>query len=91
MDREVMGEADEISRPNNEVNLPFLLTPQQLAKLRGTSTRTLERERCNGLGVPFVKWGRRVLYRKQDVLKFINEQTFTSTSAAKIALRQKHR
>ena len=67
--------------------LPLLLTQKHLAKLRDTSERTLERERCNGTGVPFVKWGRRVFYKREDVLAFLNQRTFSSTAEAKLSKR----
>ena len=72
----------------NLAALPLLLTQKQLAELRDTSERTLERERCNGTGVPFIKWGRRVFYRREDVLAFLQTRTFSSTAEAKLAERR---
>lgn len=37
-----------------------------IAAVRGCSTGTLERDRCLGRGVPFLKIGHRILYRKSD-------------------------
>lgn len=71
--------------PSDFTALPLLLTSEHVARLRGTTERTVERERCEGSGIPFIKWGRRIFYRRDDVLKFLNERTFTSTAEAKKA------
>jgi hypothetical protein len=65
--------------------LSLVLTPQALADLTGRSVRTLERDRLAGSGVPFVKIGRRILYRRDDVLAFLARRTFTSTAEARRA------
>ena len=48
--------------------LPYLLTEDQLAHLRGKSVRTLQRERRLGCSIPFIRDGKRVLYARADVL-----------------------
>lgn len=47
-----------------------LLTPNQLAERWYTSPGRLANDRCAGIGVPYVKIGRSVLYRLDDVLAF---------------------
>lgn len=64
-----------------------LLTPAQVSEVTGKKPTTLTGERFEGRGLPFVKVGRLVRYRKQDVLDYINENTFTSTAEAKAAAR----
>ncbi len=71
--------------PADITSLPLLITSKHLATLRGTTERTVERERCDGSGIPFIKWGRRVFYRRDDVLAFLGERTFSSTAEAKLA------
>lgn len=66
-------------------DLPLVLTAQALAALTGRSVRTIERDRTAGTGVPFVKIGRRILYRRDDVLAFLARRVFTSTAAARRA------
>lgn len=51
------------------------------------STAQLEKLRWTGGGVPFVKLGRSVKYRKTDVLEFIEARVCRSTSS--IAAQQK--
>jgi hypothetical protein len=53
------------------MNEPELRTPQEYARYRRCSIRTLDRERAEGRGCPFVKIGGRVLYRRSDIERFI--------------------
>jgi Helix-turn-helix domain len=57
-----------------------LLTEDEAARLRRQSTRTLQAERLNGGGCPFVKLGRSVRYRRSDVLRFIESRVMTSAT-----------
>jgi hypothetical protein len=61
-----------------------LLLQNQLAKILHKSVRSLERDRVQGSGPKFCKAGKRVLYRWSDVLKFLEDNSFSSTSEAKI-------
>jgi excisionase family DNA binding protein len=68
--------------------LPFLLTPKQLATLLNVTERTLERQRAEGSGaIPFVKNGRRVYYPRQHVCEYLGNRVFTNTAEAKRAAR----
>ena len=62
-----------------------LLTPDEMAKVLKTSTRTLERKRGDGSGPPFVKFGGRVLYPPEGAEDYIRERTVTSTAEAEAA------
>jgi hypothetical protein len=58
-----------------------LFNQQILAALLNCSTHLLERNRWAGVGVPFLKIGRKVLYRKSDILDFLGKQKiYCSTS-----------
>ena len=48
-----------------------LLTPAEYAELRRCSLRTLDRERANNTGCPYVRLGGRVFYRRGDIEIFI--------------------
>jgi hypothetical protein len=48
-----------------------LFTPQEFAHYRRCSVRTLDRERADGRGCPYVKIGARVLYRHADIDRFV--------------------
>ncbi len=54
---------------------------QTVAAIRGCSLATMERDRWAGIGVPFVKMGRLVRYRKSDIRVWLeNHQSVQSTS-----------
>jgi excisionase family DNA binding protein len=63
--------------------LPFLeplLTVEQVAELTGRSVSTLEKDRLHGSGPPYVKMGRLVRYRPDDVRAWLAERVRRSTS-----------
>ena len=60
----------------------YLLTQQEAAEATRLSERTLERHRLSGTGPKFVRLGRRVLYRHEDVEAWIAENVCRSTSEA---------
>jgi hypothetical protein len=63
-----------------------LLTPQEYAHMRRSSVRTLDRERAEGRGCPFVRLGSRIFYRRRDIDRYIEAQVrggeFRSADAA---------
>jgi hypothetical protein len=62
-----------------------LMKPYEVSEVIGKPESTLTSERFEGRGLPFVKCGRLVRYRKQDVVDYINMNTFVSTAEAKAA------
>ena len=64
-----------ISQPSTE----FLTQREAAAHLR-LSERTLERYRVAGTGPSFVKFGRRVVYRQDDLRRWADTHTYRSTS-----------
>ncbi len=50
-----------------------LFSQQTIAAVRDCSTATLERDRWAGTGIPFLKFGRSVKYRKSDVMVWLNK------------------
>ncbi len=58
-----------------------LFNQLKIANIRDCSTATMERDRWAGGGIPFIKIGRAVKYRKADVLEWLAQhQPQTSTS-----------
>lgn len=58
-----------------------LFTQETVAAIRDCSLATMERDRWAGTGVPFVKIGRLVRYRKTDIQIWLDRhQSFQSTS-----------
>ncbi|WP_422822356.1 helix-turn-helix transcriptional regulator [Vreelandella glaciei] len=66
--------------PESAVILPRLMNQRDLAAYLGKSTAWCERARWAGEGPRFIKLGRHVRYRADDVLAWIDESTRTSTS-----------
>lgn len=75
------------SKSNERENkaFPDLLTPQQVNEITGIPVSTLAFWRFEGSHLRFVKLGRLIRYRRQDVLDFINENVYDSTAEAKAA------
>lgn len=65
-----------------------LLSEGETCGLTGLAERTLQRKRLDGTGPRFVRLGRRVLYRRRDVLEWIEANTHDSTSAATVAAQR---
>ncbi len=57
-----------------------LLTPQQAARLLALSTSWLAKLRLSGDGPPFLKLGRCVRYRRDDLEKWLETKARSSTS-----------
>lgn len=62
--------------------LPQLMTDAEVAKLLGMSLTLLRNNRWKGRGIPYLKIGRNVRYRAEDVMAFLNN--------AKVVLRNGH-
>ena len=50
------------------------LTEREVSRLTGRALSTLRNDRQTGNGFPYVKWGRFVRYRKQDVIEFMESR-----------------
>lgn len=57
-----------------------LFTQEDIAIYLKCSTHTLQRLRCVGGGIPYSKVGRRVAYKKSDVLEYQEKQTVMNTA-----------
>src|SRR5262249_34772030 len=51
-----------------------LMTTAEFAQYRRCSLRTLDRERAEGRGCPYLRIGSRILYRRRDVDSWIEAQ-----------------
>ena len=71
--------------PRKFEDLPVLMTQAQVAQLFGLSERTLERQRHKGDGIRFCKMGRRVFYRRDDVVHHLLNCSFDNTAEARAA------
>lgn len=59
---------------------PELIDTKELAKRTGTGKSTWINRRVSGLGPPFIKLGRSVRYNWPEVLHWIENKKFSSTS-----------
>ena len=64
----------------DETEQTILLSPKQVAERYGPSPATLAKMRLYGTGPVFVKLGRRVAYRLEDLEAWVAENRFRSTS-----------
>lgn len=70
-------EQSPVSQP-----LKQLLTPAETAELLSVKEQTLSVWRCRGAhGLPFVRVGRSVRYRRADIEEWMEQRTATSTVA----------
>ena len=53
----------------------LLLSEKEVEKYYGLNRRTLQRERCLGIGMPYVKIRKRVFYKSTDVEQHIDQHT----------------
>jgi len=58
-----------------------LFDQQAVAAVRGCSEATMERDRWAGGGVPFLKIGRLVRYRKSDVLAWLEDHPIRQSTS----------
>jgi len=68
----------QYQRPSRETE--SLLSEIHAAELLGVSSRTLQAWRSRNEGPPFVRMGRAVRYRRQDLLAWIEQNTVAPRS-----------
>lgn len=69
----------------------LLLDEVQLAKRLGMSRKALSIRRWRGGGPPFVRLGRRVFYRPEDVQEWLASNRWISTAAQPTARADKEK
>ena len=60
---------------NKYITKKILLTEQEVEDDYGINKRTLQRERVYNTGIPYVKIGRRVRYKRSTVDQYIQDNT----------------
>ena len=58
-----------------KISKNILLSEKEVEKLYGLQSRTLQRERYLGVGIPYVKIGKRVRYKNTDIEQHIDQHT----------------
>ncbi|MCV7485080.1 helix-turn-helix domain-containing protein [Acinetobacter baumannii] len=65
----------------NAANDDEEFSPESLAVILDVSTSWLQKKRCEGGGIPFAKVHyRKIIYKKADVLAYIERKRIQSTS-----------
>jgi hypothetical protein len=65
----------------NTANDDEEFSPESLAVILDVSTSWLQKKRCEGGGIPFAKVHyRKIIYKKADVLAYIERKRIESTS-----------
>lgn len=65
----------------NAANDDEEFSPESLAVILDVSTSWLQKKRCEGGGIPFAKVHyRKIIYKKADVLAYIESKRIESTS-----------
>ena len=62
--------------------LPALMTTAEVAGFIRASKQSLDQDRYLGRGLPYVRIGRKIRYRREDVLKYLDANTFGGNDAA---------
>ena len=58
-----------------QINEMALLSEKEVQEIYKLNARTLQRDRVLGKGIPYVKIGRRVRYKRSDIEKYIKHHT----------------
>lgn len=71
------AEIDKFNAANDDEEF----SPESLAAILDVSTSWLQKKRCEGGGIPFAKVHyRKIIYKKADVLAYIERRRILSTS-----------
>lgn len=71
--------AETTRTATSAVCLRIALTTREAAGYLGLATSTLNKWRCHGGGPQFLKLGRAVRYRQDDLDRFLETRIFSST------------
>lgn len=61
--------------------LPEVATPEQTAKYVGSTVQALAQDRYLNRGLPYVRYGGRIRYLRQDVLDYMAANRVTPATA----------
>jgi hypothetical protein len=61
--------------------LPYLMTVGQVAELIQAKPDSLNQDRYLKRGLPYIRIGRRIRYRREDVLKYLAANTVGGSAA----------
>ena len=64
-----------IKMSTDGADLPVMMTTAEVAEFIRASKASLDQDRYLQRGLPYVKIGRRIRYRREDVLKYLDANT----------------
>lgn len=62
-------------------DLPLLMTTAEVAGFIRASKESLDQDRYLGRGLPYVRIGRKIRYRREDVLQYLSDNTIRGGAA----------
>lgn len=62
-------------------SLPALMTTAEVAEFIRASKQSLDQDRYLNRGLPYIRIGRKIRYRREDVLKYLDANTFHGGAA----------
>jgi Helix-turn-helix domain len=62
-------------------SLPDLMTTAEVAEFIRASKQSLDQDRYLNRGLPYVRIGRKIRYRREHVLKYLDANTFRGDGA----------
>jgi hypothetical protein len=76
-----------MSSTASKTALPFhdpdaLVLPRELASFLKTTEAVLSQNRFRGVGIPYVRHGRRILYRIKDIREYLDANTVPTGGGA---------
>ena len=66
------------------MSIEQLYKTEQVAEILGFATKTLSNQRVLGTGLPFIKIGNAVRYKKSDIETYIEENTHDHNGMVKV-------
>ena len=63
------------------MDVPKYLREQETSKISRKAVQTLRNDRHHGKGIPYIKNGRSVLYRLDDILNYLNTRRISTIDA----------
>lgn len=64
-----------------EASLPALMTTAEVAQFIRASRQSLDQDRYLGRGLPYVRIGRKIRYRREDILNYLDANTIPGGAA----------
>jgi hypothetical protein len=68
----------------------MMFSQETVAAIRDCSIATIERDRWIGIGVPFIKMGHLVRYRKSEIRTWLDQQVAVQSTAQSTRRRNEH-